>query len=54
MRGSIDADRKFSVTSVLQDGDVPQYDDGITDDDRVLMSLGYKAEFKREFGLWQV
>jgi amino acid transporter len=49
---SIDNSRKFSVTSVLRDGDVPVYDGELSADDQVLVSLGYKAEFKREFGLW--
>jgi hypothetical protein len=41
------------VTSVLPGGDVP-YDPNheFSVDDEVLAALGYKAEFKREFGLF--
>jgi amino acid transporter len=51
--------RDFSVgeeptTSVLNDGDVPINDQGLkwSSDDEVLAGLGYKTEFKRNFGLW--
>ena len=41
------------VTSVLPDGDVPYTTDHQLDaDERVIMALGYKQEFKREFSLW--
>ncbi|OKL57090.1 putative amino-acid permease [Talaromyces atroroseus] len=40
------------VTSVLPDGDVPVTDHALTSDDAVLVALGYRQEFKREFSLW--
>lgn len=40
------------VTSVLPDGDVPYTDHEMDADERVIMALGYKQEFKREFSLW--
>lgn len=40
------------VTSVLPDGDVPITDNVLASDDAVLVALGYKQEFKREFSLW--
>ena len=40
------------VTSVLAPGDVPIYDRELNADDEALAALGYKPEFKREFGLW--
>jgi hypothetical protein len=40
------------VTSVLPDGDVPISDHGLSADESVLVALGYKQEFKREFSLW--
>lgn len=40
------------VTSVLPDGDVPYTDHDMDADERVIMALGYKQEFKREFSLW--
>jgi hypothetical protein len=52
------ADRRKSVaqepvTSVLPDGDVPYDTNGELDaDDEVLAALGYKPEFKREFGVF--
>jgi hypothetical protein len=39
------------VTSVLPDGDVPNFD-GLSADEAALVALGYKQEFKREFSLW--
>lgn len=39
------------VTSILPDGDVPDYT-GLSQDERDLVALGYKQEFKREFSLW--
>ncbi|KAM5448707.1 GABA/polyamine transporter [Microsporum audouinii] len=39
------------TTSVLPEGYVTNQD-GMDDDERVLVSLGYKQEFKREFSLW--
>lgn len=42
---------KFSqVTSVLESG--PVCTEEWSSDEEVLISLGYKQEFKREFGLW--
>ncbi|KAI9750375.1 MAG: hypothetical protein M4579_006499 [Chaenotheca gracillima] len=38
--------------SILPDGDVPVVDSTLTADEQVLVNLGYKPEFKREFGLW--
>lgn len=43
--------RKPSVSSVLRDGDVPNYE-GLSADEAALTALGYKQEFKREFSLW--
>ncbi|BCS18183.1 amino acid permease [Aspergillus puulaauensis] len=40
------------VTSVLRNGDVPDFDDSMDADERVITALGYKQEFKREFSLW--
>lgn len=41
-----------AVTSVLNRGEVPVYERDLTADDEVLVALGYKPEFKREFSLW--
>lgn len=43
---------KDQVTSILPDGDVPYTDHEMDADERVIMALGYKQEFKREFSLW--
>jgi len=43
--------RKPSVTSIMPDGDVPNFD-GLSADEAALVALGYKQEFKREFSLW--
>lgn len=43
--------RKPSVTTVLPDGDVPNFE-GLSADEAALVALGYKQEFKREFSLW--
>lgn len=40
------------VTSVLADGDVPYVDHDMDADEQVIVALGYKQEFKREFSLW--
>ncbi|KAL4807149.1 amino acid permease-domain-containing protein [Aspergillus unguis] len=40
------------VTSVLPNGDVPDFDASMDADERVITALGYKQEFKREFSLW--
>ncbi|RDW90710.1 amino acid permease [Aspergillus mulundensis] len=40
------------VTSALPNGDVPEFDDSMDADERVITALGYKQEFKREFSLW--
>jgi len=39
------------VTSIMPDGDVPDTEPH-NKDEAVLISLGYKQEFKREFSLW--
>lgn len=41
-----------AVTSVLQDGDVPDNLRDMSADDAALASLGYKQEFRRQFSLW--
>jgi len=43
--------RKPSVTSVLPEGDSPNFE-GLSADEAALVALGYKQEFKREFSLW--
>lgn len=43
--------RKPSVTSIMPDGDVPNFE-GLDKDEAALVALGYKQEFKREFSLW--
>lgn len=43
--------RKPSVTTVLPDGDAPDFE-GLSADEAALTALGYKQEFKREFSLW--
>ncbi|CAG8948754.1 hypothetical protein HYFRA_00001875 [Hymenoscyphus fraxineus] len=43
--------RKSSVTSVLGDRSVPDYE-VLSADEAALVALGYKQEFKREFSLW--
>ncbi|KAL4897825.1 amino acid permease-domain-containing protein [Aspergillus ambiguus] len=40
------------VTSVLANGDIPYTDHDMDADERVIVALGYKQEFKREFSLW--
>ena len=41
------------VTSVLSaDEAVPIHDHEWTADEKVILALGYKPEFKREFSLW--
>lgn len=40
------------VTSVLPNGDIPYIDHDMDADERVIVALGYKQEFKREFSLW--
>ncbi|KAF5859475.1 hypothetical protein ETB97_002827 [Aspergillus alliaceus] len=40
------------VTTVLPNGDVPYTDYPMNADERVIVALGYKQEFKREFSLW--
>ena len=37
------------VTSVLGDGEVVITDRALTADEEILLALGYKPEFKREF-----
>lgn len=45
-------DNHAPVTSILPDGDVPYTDHEMDADEQVIMALGYKQEFKREFSLW--
>ena len=45
------APRNPLVTTVLPDGDVPNFE-GLSADEAALVALGYKQEFKREFSLW--
>ncbi|RAK99117.1 amino acid permease [Aspergillus ibericus CBS 121593] len=40
------------VTTVLPQGDIPYVDHAMDEDERVIVALGYKQEFKREFSLW--
>ncbi|GIJ88714.1 hypothetical protein Asppvi_007641 [Aspergillus pseudoviridinutans] len=40
------------VTSVLPNGHIPYTDHEMDADERVIVALGYKQEFKREFSLW--
>lgn len=52
-RPSVYSDTQHAqVTSILADGDVPYADHEMDADERVIMALGYKQEFKREFSLW--
>ena len=44
--------RHDPVTSILPDGDVPYTDHEMDADEKVIMALGYKQEFKREFSLF--
>lgn len=37
---------------ILPNGDVPIVDREMDDDEKVIVGLGYKQEFKREFSLW--
>ncbi|KAL2379149.1 hypothetical protein RJZ90_005485 [Blastomyces dermatitidis] len=46
-----EADRA-QVISALPEGDIPITDHSMDADERVIVSLGYKQEFKREFSLW--
>ncbi|PYI10243.1 amino acid transporter [Aspergillus sclerotiicarbonarius CBS 121057] len=40
------------VTTILPQGDIPYVDHTMDADERVIVALGYKQEFKREFSLW--
>lgn len=51
-KNAIYDDHHAPVTSILPDGDVPYTDHEMDADERVIMALGYKQEFKREFSLW--
>ncbi|KAE8131944.1 amino acid permease-domain-containing protein [Aspergillus pseudotamarii] len=52
-KGSVYADVDHDpVTTVLPNGDVPYADHAMDADERVIVALGYKQEFKREFSLW--
>ncbi|BAE65061.1 unnamed protein product [Aspergillus oryzae RIB40] len=53
LKGSVYADVDHDpVTTVLPNGDVPYTDHAMDADERVIVALGYKQEFKREFSLW--
>lgn len=43
---------RVDVRVDMPDGDTALSDYSLSSDDEVLGALGYKAEFKREFGLW--
>ena len=43
--------RHDPVTTIMPEGDVPYTDHAMDSDEKVIMALGYKQEFKREFGL---
>lgn len=47
-----DIEQAAPVTSVLHDGDISLTKPAMSEDERVIMALGYKQEFKREFSLW--
>jgi hypothetical protein len=49
--GNLSATYKPPVTTILTDGDVPDFS-GLSEDEAALNALGYKQEFKREFSLW--
>ncbi|PYH74468.1 amino acid permease [Aspergillus vadensis CBS 113365] len=52
-KGAVFADVDHDpVTTVLPQGDVPYTDHAMDADERVIVALGYKQEFKREFSLW--
>ncbi|KAE8351080.1 amino acid permease [Aspergillus coremiiformis] len=52
-KGSVYVDVNHDpVTTVLPNGDVPYADHPMDADERVIVALGYKQEFKREFSLW--
>jgi amino acid transporter len=50
-RGRPSYDNRVHVTTILPDGDVPNFE-GLSADEAALTALGYKQEFKREFSLW--
>ena len=39
-----------AVTTIFADGDIPDHIAEMSEDEAVLASLGYKQEFKRDFG----
>ncbi|EHA22956.1 hypothetical protein ASPNIDRAFT_131595, partial [Aspergillus niger ATCC 1015] len=52
-KGAVFADVDHDpVTTVLPQGDIPYTDHAMDADERVIVALGYKQEFKREFSLW--
>ncbi|GLB11435.1 hypothetical protein AtubIFM57258_008305 [Aspergillus tubingensis] len=52
-KGAVFADVDHDpVTTILPQGDVPYTDHAMDADERVIVALGYKQEFKREFSLW--
>lgn len=40
------------ITSMLTGAKIPVLDRDLTSDEEVLVALGYKPEFRREFSLW--
>jgi hypothetical protein len=40
------------VTSVLSTGDASVFDHGLDPDEEVLIALGYRQDFKRDFTVW--
>lgn len=42
------------VTTVLQETDLPLDYDALGEDEKRLVTLGYKQEFRREFDWWTV
>ncbi|GKZ78186.1 hypothetical protein AnigIFM56816_001572 [Aspergillus niger] len=52
-KGAVFADVDHDpVTTILPQGDIPYTDHAMDADERVIVALGYKQEFKREFSLW--
>ena len=48
---SSDSKKHDPVTTIMPEGDVPYTDHAMDSDGKVIMALGYKQEFKREFSL---
>jgi len=49
---SLDLENERVTTVFRKNGEAPVVDHVLTADEEVLVALGYKQEFKREFGLW--